>query len=105
MKNIDFKQVAIYGALALLAYKLFNTKVSISTGLDAKKDGINLNVTGGSTGTTNLTDSEVAKPKPDVVIDVVGPVSTAPINTINPYMGIAPGTVPTYFDQVVNVAW
>ncbi|MDV3877313.1 hypothetical protein CMU01_14840 [Elizabethkingia anophelis] len=33
MKNIDFKQIAIYGGVALLAYKLFNTKVSINTGL------------------------------------------------------------------------
>lgn len=33
MKNIDVKQVAIYAGVALLAYKLFNTKVSINTGL------------------------------------------------------------------------
>lgn len=105
MKNIDVKQVAIYAGLALLAYKLFNTKISVSTGLAEKKDGINLNVTGGGTSSTLVSDDGTLKPKPDAVIDIIGPVSTAPINTINPYMGIAPGSVPTYFDQVINVAW
>ncbi|MCT3653647.1 hypothetical protein HZR02_17590 [Elizabethkingia anophelis] len=104
MNNINVKQVAIYAGLALLAYKLFNTKISVSTGLVEKKDGINLNVTGGGTGSSLVPDTGTPKPQPDAVIDVVGPVSTAPINTISPYMGIAPGYNPIY-DNVINVVW
>ncbi|WP_407477875.1 hypothetical protein [Elizabethkingia anophelis] len=74
MNNINVKQVAIYAGLALLAYKLFNTKISVSTGL-AEKDGINLNVTGGGTGSSLV-------PQPDPVVDTGGPVSTAPVSTL-----------------------
>ncbi|MDV3776071.1 hypothetical protein CMU25_18785 [Elizabethkingia anophelis] len=85
MNNINVKQVAIYAGLALLAYKLFNTKISVSTGLAEKKDGINLNVTGGGTGSSLVPDA-VVKPLPDRVIDTGGPVSTAPINDIGTWI-------------------
>ncbi|MDV3593633.1 hypothetical protein CMU87_14260 [Elizabethkingia anophelis] len=98
MKNIDIKQVAIYGGLALLAYKIFNTKISVSTGL-AEKKGINLNVTGGSSSPLT-TDPQAISPQPDRVVDVPGAVSTAPVN---PYLGIAPGLSP--YDQIINVVW
>lgn len=104
MKNIDVKQVAIYTGLALLAYKLFNTKISVSTGLTDKKSGIDLNVTGGGTGSSLVPDTGTVKPQPDKVIDSGGAVSTAPVNTLNPYMGIAPDSHSIY-DQVINVAW
>ncbi|MDV3506504.1 hypothetical protein CMU89_04830 [Elizabethkingia anophelis] len=75
MNNIDVKKVAIYAGLALLAYKLFNTKISVSTGLTDKKAGIDLNVTGGGTGSTLV-------PQPDPVVDTGGPVTTAPVSTL-----------------------
>ncbi|MCL1640983.1 hypothetical protein [Elizabethkingia anophelis] len=99
MKNIDIKQVAIYGGLALLAYKIFNTKISVSTGLTEKKEGINLNVTGGSSAPLT-TNPQANSPQPDRVVDVPGAVSTAPVN---PYLGIAPGSSP--YDQIINVVW
>lgn len=74
MNNINVKQVAIYAGLALLAYKLFNTKISVSTGL-AEKDGINLNVTGGGTGGSLV-------PQPDPVVDTGGPVTTSPVSSL-----------------------
>lgn len=75
MNNINVKQVAIYAGLALLAYKLFNTKISVSTGLTDKKAGIDLNVTGGGTGSSLV-------PQPDPVVDAVGPVTTSPVSTL-----------------------
>ncbi|MCT4141225.1 hypothetical protein HZP65_10815 [Elizabethkingia anophelis] len=82
MNNINVKQVAIYAGLALLAYKLFNTKISVSTGLAEKKEGINLNVTGGGTGSSLVPDAVTVKPQPDKVVDTVGAVSTAPVSDI-----------------------
>lgn len=82
MNNINVKQVAIYAGLALLAYKLFNTKISVSTGLTDKKAGIDLNVTGGGTGSSLVPDTGTPKPLPDKVVDTGGAVSTAPVSDI-----------------------
>ncbi|WP_407503445.1 hypothetical protein [Elizabethkingia miricola] len=91
MKNIDLKQIAIYGGLALLAYKIFNTKVTVSTNLQPTAGtGTTTTPTGTTTGgSTIIPISET--PLNSTITDSVAMGNNTPVNT-NPNSG-------TYSDQ------